>query len=62
MVKQGKTGWAICCKYCDWETRAIMRSKKGKVFRGWLKLADHIMREHPEYEDVAKRLIEDYGE
>lgn len=62
MVQKGKNGRIIKCKYCDWWTRAIMRSKSGRIIRGWGKLAHHIYDQHPEHKDVADNLLADYGD
>ena len=51
----------IKCKYCDHKVRAWYTSKTGNVRSGWPSMADHVMRDHPEHEDEAMGLAEDYS-
>ena len=50
----------IKCKWCDWETTIWARLKNGKPQSGWMRLYEHIIREHEEHGTEAENLIADF--
>jgi len=48
----------IHCKYCVFTTPIWYTTKKGKRRSGWLKMANHIIDNHPEHNDEAMLLTD----
>ena len=53
----------IHCKWCSYTTPIWYTSKAKKRSSGWIRMAFHIIDQHPEHEAEARELTADeYGE
>ena len=52
-------GAILHCKYCDYKC-SLWSQGLNYPHRNWIRMADHIKREHPEYADEADALVADY--